>query len=210
MGAIMKEEHDKTVRKLTKKLYIFNLVWILVLAFFVVFPYASKIKMDLVRESYSIAKREFDLVLMRQELLTMLRSKPITIGQALDIVDVVMNQTDVPIPMVLGVIGQESEFAVDAVSEKGARGLMQVMPATFKYYSINPLLNGKSQIHDPVLNMKAGISYLGENFRIYGDWKKALRIYVGGPENKDNKKLDSYAGGVLEKTKRFERVFGGR
>jgi soluble lytic murein transglycosylase len=37
---------------------------------------------------------------------------------------------DLPVPLVLGVIRQESAFDLSATSHAGARGLMQIMPDT--------------------------------------------------------------------------------
>ncbi len=65
-------------------------------------------------------------------MLSMLRTRPLTIGQAMDIADAVIQQNNVPIEVVFAVMKQESEFTPEAVSEKGAKGLMQVMPVVWK------------------------------------------------------------------------------
>jgi soluble lytic murein transglycosylase-like protein len=55
--------------------------------------------------------------------------------------------------LVLAVIGIESAGRVDAVSNKGATGLMQLMPATAKRF-------GVSDITVPTENIRGGVAYL--------------------------------------------------
>src|SRR5204863_7870668 len=53
------------------------------------------------------------------------------------------------------VMEQESHFNTRAVSPKGARGLMQLMPGTGARY-------GARRLHDPGQNISAGTRYLRE------------------------------------------------
>lgn len=205
MSVILIDKHHKVIKRLKRKFLIINALWFIVVLALFFSPYILNLQKILLTEAYSIMKSEFDSILQRQELLSILRSKSFTVGQALDVVDVVMTQKQVPVSIVLAVISQESEFKPGAISAKGARGLMQVMPSTFTNYSANPLLAQQHQIQDPVLNMRAGISFLGDMYRIYGDWKKALRAYQAGPDNANNKVYDWYANGVLGKAERYER-----
>jgi membrane-bound lytic murein transglycosylase F len=62
--------------------------------------------------------------------------------------------------MLAAVIYQESKFSINSVSHRGARGLMQVMPQTARYYKIDDLL-------DPEKNIKAGTSHLKRLQRLY-------------------------------------------
>lgn len=57
--------------------------------------------------------------------------------------------------LVAAVARAESAFAVEATSHKGARGLMQLMPATAQRFGV-PL----ERITDPALNVDAGARYL--------------------------------------------------
>jgi soluble lytic murein transglycosylase-like protein len=78
--------------------------------------------------------------------------------------------------LIQAVIAAESAFDHRAVSKKGARGLMQLMPDTARQYGVRDL-------HDPASNLEAGIGYLRQLvLRFNGDVKLALAAYNAGPE----------------------------
>lgn len=84
------------------------------------------------------------------------------------------------------VIRVESAFSADAISDKGARGLMQVMPATGAEMSQKLGLNwkGPNTLHDPEMNLKVGSFYLRRLLDRYrGSYKRALTAYNRGPRN---------------------------
>ncbi|HSP13447.1 MAG TPA: lytic transglycosylase domain-containing protein [Thermoanaerobaculia bacterium] len=76
--------------------------------------------------------------------------------------------------LVRAVIQVESDFDPMCVSKKGARGLMQLMPETARYY-------GVSKIHDPEQNIRAGILHLREMLEMFSDLPRALAAYNAGP-----------------------------
>jgi soluble lytic murein transglycosylase-like protein len=79
-----------------------------------------------------------------------------------------------PISLVAGVAKVESAFRADAVSPKGAVGLMQLMPATAAELGV------KAQ--DTVENALGGAKYLRELLLRYkGDARLALAAYNAGP-----------------------------
>jgi len=94
------------------------------------------------------------------------------------------NGADVETPLVLAVIRQESAFYAEAKSHAGARGLMQVMPATAKRvakdnripYSRDKLLK------DPHYNLIIGQVYLADMIKRFdGSYPMALAAYNAGP-----------------------------
>lgn len=57
------------------------------------------------------------------------------------------------------IVAAESEFAISAVSPRGAHGLMQVMPATAREMGVE-----KGDLHDPERNIQAGAAYVAHLF----------------------------------------------
>ena len=85
---------------------------------------------------------------------------------------------DVPQAMILAVIRAESDFYPDATSSVGARGLMQLMPDTFRW--ICEELHTAQEITDPEANIRAGSYYLAYLFQKFGSWRIALAAYNAG------------------------------
>jgi hypothetical protein len=86
--------------------------------------------------------------------------------------------------IILSVIQVESRFSPGAVSNKGARGLMQVMPTTGRYVANKfdlPLKNTRS-LFDPVTNIRLGVAYLSYLENMYGNMDYALFAYNHGPK----------------------------
>lgn len=82
---------------------------------------------------------------------------------------------DVPPALVKAVIAAESRFDVDAVSRKGAQGLMQLMPGTAAELGVaDPLVADQ--------NVRGGVRYLREMLDRFGDMSTALAAYNAGPE----------------------------
>jgi soluble lytic murein transglycosylase-like protein len=78
--------------------------------------------------------------------------------------------------LVNSVIHAESGFNAHAVSSKGARGLMQLMPGTANQLGVNDAF-------DPQSNVAGGSRYLRELLERYNfDLVKALAAYNAGPE----------------------------
>ena len=78
--------------------------------------------------------------------------------------------------LVNSVIHAESGFNAHAVSPKGARGLMQLMPGTANQLGVN-------DVFDPEANVTGGSRYLRELLERYNfDLVKALAAYNAGPD----------------------------
>ncbi|MFD2207100.1 lytic transglycosylase domain-containing protein [Kiloniella antarctica] len=86
--------------------------------------------------------------------------------------------------LILALIRQESEFNQKAISHAGARGLMQLMPATAKSVAKKEKVTYKKQnlTADPSYNIKLGSAYLSELVRTFdGSYIMALAGYNAGP-----------------------------
>jgi hypothetical protein len=76
--------------------------------------------------------------------------------------------------LVQAVAWQESRYKTDAVSPKGARGAMQLMPGTARTLGVDS--------SDAAGNVEGGVVYLSKMMNRYGgDTEKALAAYNAGP-----------------------------
>jgi soluble lytic murein transglycosylase-like protein len=80
--------------------------------------------------------------------------------------------------LIRAVIRRESASYACAVSERGALGLMQLMPEVAQQFGVDPL--------DPKQNVNAGAQYLKQlMIRYNGDLKLTLAAYNAGPQRID-------------------------
>ncbi len=103
--------------------------------------------------------------------------------------------------LIAAMVRAESAFDPGAVSPKGARGLLQLMPATASRFGIR-----FDEIHDPEKNLDGGVRYLkwlGERFA--HDLPRMLAGYNAGEGA-----VDRYAGvpPFRETTNYIKRIFG--
>ncbi len=81
--------------------------------------------------------------------------------------------------LIKAVIEVESGFNPQAVSKKGAKGLMQIMPVNFQYLSVSDPFN-------PFQNIMGGVKYLHTLIRRYENkLPLVLAAYNAGPEAVD-------------------------
>jgi soluble lytic murein transglycosylase-like protein len=206
MSVILKEDHFRIIKNIKRRSLIIHLLGIGLTLLILVIPLHFYLDRALTTEIYRMIRSEYDSLSARYKLLTILRTKTLTIGQALDIADVVMEQKDVPLPVVLAVMEQESVFKADAASYKGARGLMQVMPVVWEMYTDQPFMKeAERQMYDPAMNVRVGLLYLSDLKKRYGDWERTLRAYVGGPTKANDPAMDNYVDSVLMKTAFYEK-----
>jgi len=99
------------------------------------------------------------------------------------------------------VIHVESRFDKNAVSRKGAMGLMQLMPETAKEVGVyDPF--------DPDENIMGGARLLREHIERFGSLKKALVAYNAGPVYVvENRKLPTETQVYLLKVVRYFRLY---
>jgi peptidoglycan lytic transglycosylase len=131
-------------------------------------------------------------------------------------------EKDVPADLIAAVIYAESRFR-DQTSHAGARGLMQITPATAK--AIESLSGGQTfefdDLADPDINIRYGTFYLHYLLQKFGDNEvAALAAYNAGETNVaawggSNLELDSipfpetrqYVENVLEKRVEYARHY---
>ena len=90
------------------------------------------------------------------------------------IIDTAARSHGVEPALVQAVITAESGFNPNALSRKGASGLMQLMPDTARRY-------GVQNIFDPVENIHGGVRYLRDLLAMFnGDMRLALAGYNAG------------------------------
>ena len=106
-----------------------------------------------------------------------------------DLAQIIVNESDKagydPL-FVAAVIRSESMFRHGATSSRGAKGLMQLMPATGRYISEREkiALNRSDDLHDPATNIRLGIAYLKYLERKFnGNRERVLIAYNWGPSN---------------------------
>ena len=77
----------------------------------------------------------------------------------------------VELPLLKAVMAAESGFNADAVSPKGAIGLMQVMPATAERYGLqaDKRRSVSDKLADPKTNIRLGARYLRDLMRLFPD-----------------------------------------
>lgn len=83
---------------------------------------------------------------------------------------------DVNPALVAAMARAESAFDARAVSPKGARGLLQLMPATASRFGVSP-----GELFDPARNLEAGVRYLAWLVRRFeGDAVRVVAAYNAG------------------------------
>jgi len=92
-------------------------------------------------------------------------------------------QNEVEVALVKAVIAVESAFEPDAVSAKGALGLMQVMPETGGRYGVvdDTKRTAVQKLLDPTINIRIGTRYLRDLLALFGnDLALAIAAYNAG------------------------------
>jgi soluble lytic murein transglycosylase-like protein len=115
----------------------------------------------------------------------------------------------VPASLALAVAHAESSFNSAAISRKGARGVMQIMPSTaFGEYGIEP-----NHLWDPRVNIRLGLHYLERLIRKFnGRTDLALSFYNGGsavgPPSRARVIPATYP--YIRKVRHLQKIYRGR
>lgn len=84
--------------------------------------------------------------------------------------------------VIFSIINIESHFRADAVSPKGAVGLMQILPATAQELALaNNMEN--FDLKNPATNISFGTQYFAKLFARFQNLQVALCAYNAGPAN---------------------------
>ena len=124
-----------------------------------------------------------------------------------DLIDSCAEKHGLDPALVGGVVWRESRGNPKAVSRCGARGLMQLMPATARRF-------GVSNSFDPRQNVNAGCRYLAWLLRRFGDVRLAVAGYNAGEGNVEKygrkippfKETQAYVPAVLRHQKEYQAV----
>jgi len=90
---------------------------------------------------------------------------------------------DIDYRLIIAVMKVESNFRNDAISRKGARGLLQIKPSLARHVSRTSDISVKSTkcLHEPEKNIKIGVYYLSRLLERFEDLYTALHAYNVGP-----------------------------
>jgi soluble lytic murein transglycosylase len=90
---------------------------------------------------------------------------------------------DIDYRLILAVMKVESNFRNDAISRKGARGLLQIKPSLARHISKTSDIpvKGTKCLHEPEKNIKIGVNYLSRLIERFENIYTALHAYNVGP-----------------------------
>ncbi len=94
------------------------------------------------------------------------------------------NQHGIDYELLQALIATESGFDADAVSPKGAVGLMQIIPSTAEQYGVRADKDRpvEKKLTDPRTNIRTGARYLRDLLNMFpGQMELALAAYNAGP-----------------------------
>jgi soluble lytic murein transglycosylase len=123
-----------------------------------------------------------------KEILTVLEKHPTGLAHAMkeELAEIIYEEStryNHDPKFIMAVIYTESEFYNWAVSSRGAKGLMQIMPEVGEYLSQEMGIewSGDRTLFNPALNIRMGIYYLSRLILDFDDVRLALTAYNYGP-----------------------------
>jgi soluble lytic murein transglycosylase-like protein len=209
-GVVLKETLAKVRRKWISRFICANLVYITAIAGLLIRMTEEK---NTISSSPHLKQIEQEYR-TKDRLYGILRTKGYSLGQGIDIVEAIVRKSkelELPLSLIMAVIDQESEFYPNARSEKGAQGLMQIMPCKWDEYVVKlSLAVDRRAMTDPFMNITLGCQILKDFYDQHNhimDHKvrmaKALTNYNNG-ENAENPNLN-YAVQVNLKRDEYEK-----
>ena len=191
-GVVLKETFVKARKKWISRFIFVNLVYIIALAgLWIMIGEEKK-----ATSSFPQVKQTIEEYRTKDKLYGILRTKGYSLGQGVDIAEAIVRRSkelDLPLSLIMAVIDQESEFYPNARSNKGAQGLMQIMPLKWDEYVVKLNLEvDRKAMTDPFMNITVGCQILKDlynrNNHIMDDkvrMAKALTDYNNGEEAAD-------------------------
>ncbi len=209
-GVVLKETFVKARRRGVFLFVLVNLVYIIVIIGLTMVITQEKEKIS----SFSYRETLLEEYRTKDRLYGILRNKGYSLGQGLDIVEAIAKRSKelgLPLALIMAVIDQESEFYPNARSDKGAQGLMQIMPLKWDEYVVKLNLRvDRRAMTDPLMNITIGCQILKDLYDAYKHVEddklrmaKALTDYNNGEEARaPNLK---YAVEVNQKQEEYQR-----
>ena len=134
----------------------------------------ERYRLQLIGGSAEIAARDV-VAIEPEEIFVPAPRMPLTQAPYGEMIQSAAKKYRVDADLIFSVIAAESSFNPRAVSRRGARGLMQLLPATATRL-------GVKNIFDPAQNIDAGTRYLRDLMVLYqGDLVLTLAAYNAGP-----------------------------
>ncbi len=91
-----------------------------------------------------------------------------------NLIDAIAEKNEVEAPLVRSVIQAESNYNPAAVSNKGAQGLMQLIPSTARRFGVKDSFDARE-------NVEGGVKYLKYLINLFhGDYAQAVAAYNAG------------------------------
>jgi len=136
----------------------------------------ARLREDSSRLQTEIQVREF----LARERITLPRE---TVEDIAGSIHDASDRYQVPAEMILAVIRIESSFNTEALSNKGAVGLMQLLPSTAEQMARELSMDwtGEDLLRDPSVNIAMGTYYLTKLLGRFNDLSVALAAYNHGP-----------------------------
>jgi len=168
-GVVLKETSVKIRRKWISRFIIVNLFYIIAITGLAIMITGEK----KTTSTFPHIRKLIEEYRTKDKLYGILRTKGYSLGQGIDIAEAIVSKSkelELPLALIMAVIDQESEFYPNARSNKGAQGLMQIMPLKWDEYVLKLNLEvDRRAITDPFMNITVGCQILKDLYNHHND-----------------------------------------